>query len=172
MILMKNHIQWNVFASGMLENAIFVIYELGIKYWTIFIKTNYLKWLNIEISVRLTKLKAIWIILIFEKTISTHRSTKVEEYSIKTRGRSLNSNASTISSNSIWIFSSGFGSRFIFIFYSTWSLSLAIYSSIYIFKRLDSTGTSWLSVFLDDDNKWFLLHLRRQRFFLRHNHNW
>ena len=101
---MKNHIQWNVFASGMLENAIFVIYELGIKYWTIFIKTNYLKWLNIEISVRFTKLKAIWIILIFDETISKHRSTKVEEYSIKTWGQSLNSNAETISSNSIWIF--------------------------------------------------------------------
>ena len=44
-----------------------------------------------------------------------------------------------------FFFSSGFGSRFIFIFYSTWSFSLAIYSSIYIFKRLDSTGTCWLS---------------------------
>ena len=88
----------------MSENAIFVIFELGIKYRTIFIKTNYLKWLNIEISVRLTKLKAIWIILIFEKTISKHRSTKVEGYSIKTRGQSLDSNAENISSNSIWIF--------------------------------------------------------------------
>ena len=51
------------------------------------------------------------------------------------------------SSVAFFFFSSGFGSRFIFIFYSTWSLSLAIYSSIYIniFKRLDSTGTCWLS---------------------------
>ena len=59
MTLMKNRIQRNVFASGMSENAIFVIFEIGIKYRTILIKTNYLKWLNIEISDRFTKLKAI-----------------------------------------------------------------------------------------------------------------
>ena len=73
---MKNRIQWNVFVSGMSENAIFVIFELGIKYRTIFIKTNYLKWLNIEISVRFTKLKAIWIILIFEKN---YKQTQVHK---------------------------------------------------------------------------------------------
>ena len=57
------------------ENAIFVTYELQIKCWNIFINSSYYfqfatvfpKWLNIEISVRFTELKASWIILIFEK---------------------------------------------------------------------------------------------------------
>ena len=39
---MKNHIRWNVFASGKSENANSVICELEIKNETIFIKTNYI----------------------------------------------------------------------------------------------------------------------------------
>ena len=101
---MNNLNQPNVFASGKSENANSVICELGIKNETIFIKTITYFILQ-QYFQYTTKIKAIcnsFIFLeFFEKTVNKYGSPKVEEYSIKTYSQSLNSNAETISSNSI-----------------------------------------------------------------------
>ena len=90
-----------------------LVYELRIKYQTIFIKKTLITCVilqqRFQFMSKMANYRNYWnqnFVLsdLFEKTINKCGSLKVEEYPMKTIGWSLDSNAETICSNSIWIF--------------------------------------------------------------------